>query len=230
MAVSCWTRRGSPRSRVTCPAPSTTVPDGSCGSARARYRMRIRTAAPSRYSSRSCLGVVCGLDAFTGTWTRGSNVSPSWGRRAITGKTVKPRHLWTSRDGGRLPVFLDDGRRLGVGRGRRGVSRVLGWLRAGNEHLALLTNGRQWGLLFAGLDYDAWCEWDLDLWFEEGEFSPARNGAPHPAEPRALDARERRRRTAAAGNSRHSQGTGGTLRGARRAGARSGRDSHPRSR
>ena len=55
------------------------------------------------------LGVVCGLDAFTGTWTRGSNVSPSWGRRAITGETVKPRHLWTGRDGGRLPVFLDDG-------------------------------------------------------------------------------------------------------------------------
>ena len=70
---------------------------------------------------------VCGLDASTGTWTRGSNLSPSWGRRAITGETVKPRHLWTGRDGGRLPVFLDDGRRLGVGRGRRGVSRVLGW-------------------------------------------------------------------------------------------------------
>ena len=115
---------------------------------------------------------VCGLDASTGTWTRGSNVAPSWGRRAITGETVKPGHLWTGRDGGRLPVFLDDGRRLGVGRGRRGVSRVLGWLRAGNDHLALLTNGRQWRLLFAGLDYDAWCEWDLDLWFEEGEFSP----------------------------------------------------------
>ena len=49
---------------------------------------------------------------------------------------------------------------------------MLGWLRAGNDHLALLTNGRQWRLLFAGLDYDAWCEWDLDLWFEEGELSP----------------------------------------------------------
>ena len=101
------------------------------------------------------LEAVCGLDASTGTWTRGSNVAPSWGRRAITGETVKPRHLRTGRDGGRLPVFLDDGRRLGVGRGRRGVSRVLGWLRAGNDHLALLTNGRQWRLLFAGLDYDA---------------------------------------------------------------------------
>ena len=107
---------------------------------------------------------VCDLDASTGVWTRGSNVSPSWGRRAITGETVKPRHLWSGRDGARLPVFLDGGRRI--------VSQVLGWLRAGNDHLALVTNGRQWRLLFAGLDYDAWCEWDLDLWFEEGELSP----------------------------------------------------------
>ena len=69
-------------------------------------------------------------------------------------------------------MFVDDGRRLGVGRGRRIVSQVLGWLRAGNDHLALVTNGQQWRLLFAGLDYDAWCEWDLDLWFEEGTLSP----------------------------------------------------------
>ena len=69
-------------------------------------------------------------------------------------------------------MFVDGGKRLGIGRGRRVVSQVLGWLRAGNDHLALLTNGRQWRLLFAGLDYDAWCEWDLELWFDEGELAP----------------------------------------------------------
>ena len=115
---------------------------------------------------------VCGLDASTGAWARGNSVAPSWGRRAITGETVKPRHLWTGKHGASMPVFLDDGKRLGIGRGRRIVSQVLGWLRAGNEHLALVTNGRQWRLLFAGLDYDAWCEWDLELWFDEGELSP----------------------------------------------------------
>ena len=52
------------------------------------------------------------------------------------------------------------------------MSQALGWLRAGSQRLALLTNGRQWRLLFAGLDYDASCEWDLDLWFQEGELSP----------------------------------------------------------
>ncbi len=114
---------------------------------------------------------VCGLDASTGAWTRGSRVASDWGRRAVTGETVKPRHLWQGRYGGRLPVFIDDGGRLGIGRSRRAVGRVVGWLRAGGDHLALVTNGRQWRLLFAGLDYDAWCEWDLDLWFEEGELS-----------------------------------------------------------
>ena len=116
---------------------------------------------------------VCGLDPSTGAWTRGSNVAPSWGRRAITGETVKPRQLWTGPNGGRLPVFLDrSGKRLGIGRSRRTVSQVLGWLRAGKDHLALVTNGRQWRLLFAGLDFDAWCESDLELWFEHGEISP----------------------------------------------------------
>ena len=115
---------------------------------------------------------VCGLDEAAGTWTRGSRVAPAWGRRAVTGQNVKPAHLWRGRRGALLPVFLDGERRLGVGRGRRSVSHALGWLRAGGEHLALVTNGRQWRLLFAGLDYDAWCEWDLELWFDEGELAP----------------------------------------------------------
>ena len=115
---------------------------------------------------------VCGFDASTGAWMRGNQVTPAWGRRAVTGEYVKPRHLWEGRHSGRLPIFLDDGGRLGIGKSRRVVSRVLGWLRAGGDHLALVTNGRQWRLLFAGLDYDAWCEWDLDLWFEEGNLSP----------------------------------------------------------
>ena len=101
---------------------------------------------------------VCGLDASTGAWTRGSHVTAAWGRRAVTGETVKPRQLWQGRAAPRLPVFLDDGRQLGIGRSRRIVSRVLGWLRAGGDQLALVTNGRQWRLVFAGLDYDAWCE------------------------------------------------------------------------
>ena len=115
---------------------------------------------------------VCGFDAGTGAWRRGTNIAPEHGRRAVTGEVVKPRQLWTSVRGARLPVFFDGGGNLGVGKGRRVVSQVLGWLRAGNEHLALVTNGRQFRLVFAGLDFDASCQWDANLWFQEGELAP----------------------------------------------------------
>ena len=115
---------------------------------------------------------VCGFRPPRGGWTRGSRIPPLEGRRAVTGETVKPRHLWAGPCGARLPVFFDENKRLGIGKGRRVASRVFGWLRAGGEPLALLTNGREWRLLFAGLDYEAWCQWDLDLWFDEGELSP----------------------------------------------------------
>ena len=115
---------------------------------------------------------VCGFDAATGAWRRGSHVAAEHGRRAVTGEVVKPRQLWTGVRGARLPVFFDGGGNLGVGKGRRVMSQVLGWLRAGNEHLALLTNGRQFRLLFAGLDFDASCQWDTSLWFQEGELAP----------------------------------------------------------
>lgn len=115
---------------------------------------------------------VCGFDDTTGSWARGSTLPSSWARRAVTGENVKPRHLWQGQHDALLPVFIDNNRRVGIGKGRHTISRVLGWLRAGNSQLALITNGRQWRLLFAGLGHDAWCEWDLDLWFDEGEFSP----------------------------------------------------------
>ncbi len=118
------------------------------------------------------LECVCGFGGAKGTWLRGTNVTSAWSRRAVTGEAVKPRHLWQGRHGATLPVFLDDSKHLGRGRGRRIVSQAVGWLRAGSQRLALLTNGRQWRLLFAGLDYDASCEWDVDLWFQEGELAP----------------------------------------------------------
>ncbi|HRX85680.1 MAG TPA: hypothetical protein P5572_11745, partial [Phycisphaerae bacterium] len=113
------------------------------------------------------LKTVCGFSDASGTWQRGSSVPAAWSRKGVTGETIKPRQLWSGPRGGLLPVFVDSEKRIGIGRGRRTVSQVLHWLRAGREQLALLTNGQQWRLIFAGLDFDAWCEWDVDLWFEE---------------------------------------------------------------
>lgn len=121
---------------------------------------------------RFVLEEICGFASPSGSWQRGSQVSAEWGRRAVTGETVKPQQLWRASNDAVLPVFIDIEVRLGVGRGRRSVSQVVSWLRGGSERLAVLTNGRQWRLIFTGLDFDAWCEWDLELWFEEGALSP----------------------------------------------------------
>src|SRR2546426_462446 len=37
---------------------------------------------------------ICGFTSTSGTWQRGSQVGTEWGRRAVTGETVKPRQLW----------------------------------------------------------------------------------------------------------------------------------------
>lgn len=120
---------------------------------------------------------LCGFEASeAGTgWLRGSRIPTEWSRRALTGESVRPNHLWLGPNGAVLPVFVTGDKQVGIGRGRRETSRALGWLRAGSERLALLTNGRQWRLLFAGLDFDAWCQWDTDLWFAEGAPTPALN-------------------------------------------------------
>ena len=107
-------------------------------------------------------------------WQKGSSVERDWARQAITREQIKPRRVWLDDRGAVLPVFVADGAggkvsRLGIGRGRRAVSRVVEWLRKADQKVALLTNGHQWRLIHAGADYDAWCEWDINLWFEEGQ-------------------------------------------------------------
>lgn len=111
-------------------------------------------------------------------WIKGGAVDASWTRKAITGEAVKPRRVWKGAHGEVLPVFIPDAetlgqaQRLGVGRGRRAASRVVEWLRLSGQKIGVLTNGHQLRLIHAGVDYEAWCEWDIDLWFQEGAPGP----------------------------------------------------------
>lgn len=114
-----------------------------------------------------------------GEWQKAQAVDARWSLRSFTGALVKPRRLWQGPQGEVLPVFVpEDGAsrqfsgRLGVGRSRQLLSRVVEWLRQKQQPLALVTNGRQWRLVHAGQDYDAWCEWDIDMWFVEGAPGP----------------------------------------------------------
>ena len=116
---------------------------------------------------------VCGLRIDHGMyWERGNDVAPRWAFRALSGEVVRPRRVWYTQQNGRLPVFVDDESRLGVGRGRRSVSRVIEWCRSAGEPLALITNARQWRLMYVGAEHDAWAEWDADLWFPDGVPGP----------------------------------------------------------
>ena len=65
----------------------------------------------------------------TGVWLKGSAVPVTWTQQAITGEAVKPRRIWQGSHEATLPVFVEETPRLGVGRGRRTVARVVEWLR-----------------------------------------------------------------------------------------------------
>ncbi|MFC1743117.1 Eco57I restriction-modification methylase domain-containing protein [Candidatus Riflebacteria bacterium] len=112
---------------------------------------------------------VCGLHS---NWSKGPQVDKRWSYKAITGETIRPARIWEQESGGLLPVFIDKEKRLAIGRGRRSVSRVIEWLRKAELKLAVITNYNQIRLVYAGLDHEAWVEWDRSLWFEEGESGP----------------------------------------------------------
>ena len=159
-------------SRIAEHFPGTPVPLPSYLAERLRRdvtRLETGSAEVERALLDTVMEKICGLDEAPGArWTRGSDVAGQWSHRALTGEIVKPRRLWEGPNGALLPVFVDGEGRLGVGRGRRAVSRVIEWLRRAGRPIALLTNARQWRLIYAGLDHEAWAEWDVDLWFEEG--------------------------------------------------------------
>ena len=113
----------------------------------------------------------CGFVSPLGSWSRGSNVASIWTRRGITGEAIRPSHLWLGHNGATVPVFIDSQKRIGLGRGKRICSHVFQWLRQGDQQLAVLTNGHQWRIVFAGLDYEAFCEWDVEQWFTAGQTS-----------------------------------------------------------
>jgi hypothetical protein len=129
---------------------------------------------------------VLGLNPTAGgNWNKQPDTTFS--HAALTGEIVRPRRVWKSASGALLPVFVDDTPRLGIGRGRRAVSRVTEWLRQAGQPVALLTNHSQWRIVAAGLDWDAWAESDASLWFEEGKPGPQLEALRRLLGPKALE-------------------------------------------
>ncbi|MGI8556702.1 MAG: Eco57I restriction-modification methylase domain-containing protein [Solirubrobacteraceae bacterium] len=105
-------------------------------------------------------------------WQKASAVDATFKATAMTGEALRPDWALPDPDDetrALLLVKFDESDKIGVGRGRKTYARVLELLRASSAPLGLLTNGRQFRLIHAGPDYDAWAEWDAQTWFDEGE-------------------------------------------------------------
>jgi hypothetical protein len=89
-------------------------------------------------------------------------------------ETLRPHRVVFSDAEGTTPALLvlaDASPQVGRGRGRTSYARFLELLRGTGHRLGLLTNGRQFRLIYAGLDFESWCEWESDRWFDDGEGS-----------------------------------------------------------
>jgi len=87
-------------------------------------------------------------------------------------ETLRPhRVVFADGDGSQpaLLVMADTSRQVGRGRGRTAYARFVDLLRGTGQRLGVLTNGFQLRLVYTGLDFEAWCEWECGRFFEDEE-------------------------------------------------------------
>ncbi len=105
----------------------------------------------------------CGLKEG---WRKGPLVGAADAETLLDGTVLKPRRVLAFSDEPVLAVFVTAAERVGLHRGRRVVAQVVEYLRRRRVPLGLLTNGREWRLVFADADNLAWVEWAADRWLE----------------------------------------------------------------
>jgi len=103
-------------------------------------------------------------------WQRGGDVSDRFKYNSATDR-LRPNWVLLDKGIADHPRFLVNistrKGRLGMGKGRVDYSKFLTLLRGTKVQFGVLTNGFQFRLVFAGMDYDCWVEWDASRWFEE---------------------------------------------------------------
>ncbi len=103
--------------------------------------------------------------------------------------TIRPHRVLFADEEGQLPALLvmaDTSPQVGRGRGRTAYGRFLELLRGTGHRLGLLTNGHQFRLVYAGLDFESWCEWESDRWFDDGEGTEELSGLRQLLSPASL--------------------------------------------
>ena len=83
-------------------------------------------------------------------------------------------------------VMADTSPHVGRGRGRTTYAQFLELLRGTGHRLGLLTNGSQFRLIYAGIDFESWCEWESERWFDGGEGTEELNGLRQFLSPESL--------------------------------------------
>ncbi len=89
-------------------------------------------------------------------------------------QTLRPHRIIFADEGKAIPAVLimaDTSPQVGRGRGRTIYSQFLELLRGTGHRLGLLTNGMQFRIVYAGTDFESWCQWDAQRWFDEGDGS-----------------------------------------------------------
>jgi hypothetical protein len=133
----------------------------------------------------------CGL---TLGWRKGLGADDA--QTLLDGTVLKPRWLFTRGGEVVFAAFVTAADRIGLHKGRRDFARVVEYLRRRKLPLGLLTNGRDWRVVFADPDSSAWVEWVGERWLEgdaltaafallrrvlsNASLSPGEGGAPSP--------------------------------------------------
>lgn len=110
----------------------------------------------------------CGLGIG---WRKGPAVKEPDAVHLLDGTRLKPQRVWETAAGDSLPLFTTHTPRIGVGKGRQAAAHVVEYLRRRRTPLALLTNGREWRLVWTDADNLAWVEWDADRWLDADQLS-----------------------------------------------------------
>ena len=132
-------------------------------------RSERRSSPPGRdnESFASLLDVVleevCGLKEG---WRKGPLVGARDAETLLDGTVLKPRRVLALEGETALVVFVTGAERIGLHKGRRVVAQVVEYLRRRRIPLGVVTNGREWRLVFADADNLAWVEWNADRWLE----------------------------------------------------------------
>ncbi len=103
--------------------------------------------------------------------------------------TIRPHRVIFADGAGTIPAMLvmaDTSPHVGRGRGRTVYSRFIELLRGTGHRVGLLTNGLQVRLVYAGLDFESWSEWETERWFDDGEGTEELRGLRQLLSPESL--------------------------------------------